>query len=1145
MRRGGRGRRRYWNQNYDNETPVTSRPPGLRGKELGLYYRDRNKQNNLNNYTINFAIPPHVVTQAKEIIRNITNIEEGKVFKNKLKAVFNNSAIFAENQNNSIENDIKKDKTKQSVVLPDYLPFKLEEESPFKYPDAPNAKKTTGESICLTSFTYVTPTIQAKEEVKTEESMSCSSTSSSLKSIKIKEEVKEEEELMSSYATPSTSSFGITQVKKEIETGEEDSMNYSPPHATFSTSSAPDIVKVKTENVDYTSDNDSDFDLLNLRPTNIRYKYSYQDIITGSFEEKLEESLKNHTFIKNDEDAGLNDAFYFEYEEMTNRFQYKEMLTFREKLPAYKMKEELLNIIKNNQVVVISGETGCGKSTQVPQIILDDAMINRTGAYTKILVTQPRRIAATSLADRVSKERGEDIGQSVGYAVRLDTVNARSECSVTFCTTGVLLSDIETNQALIGTSHIILDEVHERDANVDLTMCLLKQIITKRKDLKIILMSATLDSDRLSAYFNGAPLLHIEGLAYPVQDVYLEEIIEMTQYILPDEKPRQKKNHYQKRMQLRDSSDEMSKDILYKADVGPWLDTIRSKIHPQTYRTLLDSRIETLKIDLIYALISYICHQPPGAILVFVPGMAEITKLIKLMEESGRFASQAFKIYPLHSKLATIDQNVIFKRHPPNIRKIIVATNIAETSITIDDVVYVIDSAKVKVKGFKVEKNLSTLTEEWISKANLRQRRGRAGRCQPGICYHLLTSYRAEKLDERPLAELQRSDLLEPVLAMKKLRLGNAALALSKVMDPPNPSTVNWAISHLMQCGALNKKEILTPLGWHLARLPAHPAAGKLLILGALFGCIDRAASVAAVWGFKDPFLLVIGKELEVDAARRAFANGEPSDQVALSEAIIQWEHCTDKRSFAYNNFLSYSTLQLLVEMKEQFCNNLVEMGFLTPGDFRFGRENRNHRNISLFKAIVAAALYPNIASVRWTGLHSLKRPAKPFVRLLEGKVKIHPSSVMSQPLNVRAGLRRLCNNPGHNWLTYWLKQKSANLYLIDVNFVYTLPLMFFGEINISNVENSVEDRIITIGGYKVRCKKEVSRLIFEMRSLLDFVLMNKVIDKSEHAIRHSAFEEGVLNAVIELMTAEDEQADYGDFGDSASDAEAGPSSRK
>ncbi|KAJ8715102.1 hypothetical protein PYW08_005083 [Mythimna loreyi] len=1074
-------RRGNWNRTlYKN-----NRPHGLRGKEIGLYYRDLHMKRNKPkepDFMINLSIPPGVLSSLQKNIELIKKIaQECHIIIPPPKAI-----------------KLAEPKHETSEVFHDESDFK-HETTEFFHDDLDFNNETT--EFFHDEFDF-------------------------------KQQISAQIYRSSSFEGPSTSS-NYKQADEAMEVAEESKVDTQENVNTKLTDNA----EIKQSS--HTSDKRRRDSLKGAGD----YKYGYEDIITGTFEEKLEERLSEGTIVSmgNYPNDTLNETLYENYIRMINCNGYKQMKSFREILPTYKKSKELLNIINNNQVVVISGETGCGKSTQIPQIILDDAIVNKRGANVRILVTQPRRIAASSLAMRVAQERSEPLGISVGYAVRLEGVEPRPRGSIKFCTTGILLADLETDQGLTKFSHVILDEVHERDCHIDISMLILKQVLKKRKDLKLILMSATIDAETLTSYFDDCPMMHIEGLAYPVTDVYLEDILSKLKYI-----PSLDNNSLNKRWQghkLKKKAAIKQRDIQYRAEIAPWLESIKKNLSREVYTALQDPRIEDLNIELIYELIVYICKGEPGSILVFLPGIGEITKLLRKMNNNSYFPKSYYDIYPLHSKLPSLEQHKIFQRPPHHVRKIILATNIAETSITIDDVVYVIDCGKIKYNGLNIEENISTLQTEWISQANLRQRRGRAGRCQPGICYHLLTSYRASKLEERLLPEIQRDSLLEPVLAIKRLRLGKAGEAMSKMPSPPAETTVERAIKHLCQVGALDSNEKLTPLGWHLARLPVHPAAGKLLLLGTLFGCLNRAASVAAVWGFKDPFQLVIGKEKEINEVRRTLALGEPSDHVAMSEAIIQFENCRsyhEKRNYAYENFLAFNTLELLSDMKRQFANNLKQMGFLHNADVTSAWENRNEDNISLFKAIIAASLYPNIATVRWKRRHKVSQYSQSSFKTRtpeDGAIAIHPSSVMSIQRHGGKKLHQVpgCDTSGANWLVYWLKQRSSDLFLIDVTLVYTLPFLFFGELVVSESQDP-SNYCILISNVKVSCAKTTMDLLWQMRSLLDQVLASKIGDSTQHATHMSPFENGVLDAVMELITAEDERAEPIGDDDSESD---------
>ncbi|VVD01214.1 unnamed protein product [Leptidea sinapis] len=930
-----------WKKKYSNRGGKSKwlgengikRPPGLRGREIGMYYKHRSETQPKEKF-INLKIPQCVLNTVDE---NIIAIEK----------------IAA----------------KENISIPD---LRMDFNSKSSQNNHPTIKIEGGEDNAESS--KVTRT--SSNDLNNDASKSMTDDQSSKLSFNN----------INAYA-----------IKEEIEKLEHN------------------LNTVKPESVVELDDSDKDR-FLDLREQN-HFKYGYMDIITGSFEEKLKECINQRILVGNTgpDIVKMNATYQMEYDVMKHQKSYKSMLELREMLPTYKERERILNMVKTNQVIVLSGETGCGKSTQIPQIILDDALCNGKGANLKILVTQPRRIAASSLAMRVAKERAEN-------------VEPRQRGSIIFCTTGVLLAELEVNQGLTSFSHIILDEVHERDTHVDLAMCMLKKILEVRKDLKLILMSATLDADVLSTYFDDCPVVKVEGLAYPVRDVYLEDILELTRYQLKEPFKKIKESNPRK-WRGKGQDTEKESDKQYQTEIGPWLESIKKKIPTHVYNTLNDPRIEDIQIGLIVELLIYICKGEPGAILVFLPGISEISKLIQQMEESNHFPSSLYQIYPLHSKLPTLEQHKIFERPPKNIRKIIIGTNIAETSITIDDIVYVVDCGKIKMSGLNVKENIITLNNEWVSKANLHQRRGRAGRCQPGVCFHLITSHRASLLADRLLPELQRSNLLEPVLTIKKLRLGLAAEAFQLVPSPPAASTVK--------------------------------------------------------------------------ATKREFALGEPSDHMALAEAVMQWEICSDrnKRSFAYDHFLSAHTLHLLVDMKTQLGYNLKCMGFLPSGDvYSSWRIPRNPRKV----------------------------PSITVTCPQDGKVVCHPSSVMAAQFLARPQTqKKLCDNPGANWLVYWLKQRSSDLFLIDVTLVYTLPLLFFGEFAVKDDPKDSLNCLVSIGSINVRVRKDCAERLFKLRYLLDQVLARKVMVGSTHAIKRSQFEEMVLKTVIRVITAEDEQVDY------------------
>lgn len=341
----------------------------------------------------------------------------------------------------------------------------------------------------------------------------------------------------------------------------------------------------------------------------------------------------------------------------------------------------------------------------------------------------------------------------------------------------------------------------------------------------------------------------------------------------------------------------------------------------------------------------------------------EISKLYSIMESSVKFPKSKYLILPLHSQMPTVDQKQIFERPPNGIRKIILSTNIAETSVTIDDVVFVIDCGKIKINNFNVEMKTQTLMPEWVSIANADQRKGRAGRVQPGVCYHLFTKARRMILEKYLKPEILRTRLEDVLLMIKILQLGKAEPFLERLLDAPNPAAVAVSLDLLKQLNALDDNENLTPLGYHLGKLPLGPQMGKMLLLGAIFSCLDPMLSVAAFLDFKDAFQMPLGKEKLVNERKLELSNGHNSDHLLYYEALKQFEQLGNyqRRHFCWEYFLSQNTLNLLSEMKKQFMGYLYELNFVPNTDPKCIECNKNSDNFSLIKAIICAGLYPNV----------------------------------------------------------------------------------------------------------------------------------------------------------------------------------------
>ncbi|XP_021366519.1 ATP-dependent RNA helicase DHX36-like isoform X2 [Mizuhopecten yessoensis] len=809
-------------------------------------------------------------------------------------------------------------------------------------------------------------------------------------------------------------------------------------------------------------------------------------------------------------DPELDRLLMDQAEDRKTNTQFMKMLDFRKKLPSYNKRQEIMEALESHQCLVISGETGCGKTTQVPQFILDDYISRGKGSQCKVICTQPRRISAITVAERVADERGQSVGKEgdIGYSIRLERHLPRKKGSVLYCTTGILLKYLELDPSLRRASHIIVDEIHERDVLSDFLLIILKDLLPKRPDLKVILMSATLNAEQFSNYFNGSPMLHIPGFTYPVKEYWLEDAIQMTGY----QPSQQKKPAFNPRKQKQKCQLEIE-------ETKTWLKTLDpAKYSQSTRRAIENMDMDEVDIELIHRVIHHICFKMDGdgAILVFVPGMAEIKNVNKSLVETPVFNSSNFRIIPLHSMMPTVNQKEVFDRPPPGVRKIIIATNIAETSITIDDVVYVVDCGKIKVKDFEPEINLATLTSQPVSKANARQRRGRAGRVQEGVCFHLYTSHQQESLQDYLLPEILRTPLEELCLQIKLLKLGKIEPFISKAMQQPSPEALHIALVTLRDLKALDENENLLPLGHHLARMPVDPKSGKMILFGAMFGCLDPICTIAASLSFKSAFVTPLGKESEADRAKVKLSDGSQSDHIMLVNAFKGWEKAKRQGTgsqYCWENFLSPSILKQLDGMKGQFGEFLHARRFINTRNPSDRSVNMNSDNENLVKAVICAGLYPNVAKLFKKNIQKYRQV--PF--LLNGernKVYLHPASVNNSNRNFNS-----------SWFIYHKKMKTAQVYLYDTSMVSPYPLLFFGgEIGThrESMDGDMRTKITIDNWISFWANQSTSQMVKDLRQQLDRILEEKIKRPGVTDWSKKSREGAVMCAILELLTTEE-----------------------
>ncbi|KAH9624022.1 hypothetical protein KSS87_008615 [Heliosperma pusillum] len=768
----------------------------------------------------------------------------------------------------------------------------------------------------------------------------------------------------------------------------------------------------------------------------------------------------------------------------------KEISAKRSKLPIASFQDAITSTISAHQVVLISGETGCGKTTQVPQYLLD--YMWASGEACKIVCTQPRRISAISVAERISQERGEDIGDTIGYKIRLETKGSR-QTSVMFCTTGILLrvlvsggadgsqseSSNHSKKVISELTHIIVDEIHERDHYSDFLLTILRDLLPMFPHLRLVLMSATLDAERFSNYFGGCPVIRVPGFTHPVKSFYLEEVLsilktpeknhlnassncaseesnlsEETQVALDEAIETALSNdefeallelissegmseflNYQHsgtgvsplmvfagkgrvgdvctllslgadcRLQAHDGSNALNwalrenqtdtVEILKKHMEGSSTSSVEEQKLVEKYMSFINPEI--VDVVLIEKLLKKICMESQeGAILVFLPGWEDINKTRERLLADAFFKNSSnFLILTLHSMIPPVDQKKVFKRPPPGCRKIILSTNIAETAITIDDVVYVVDSGRMKEKNYDPYSNVSTLQSSWISQASAKQREGRAGRCQPGICYHLFTRLRAVSFPEFQVPEIKRIPIEELCLQVKMLdRNCKVEEFLQKTLDPPVFETIKNAIAVLQEIGAFSHDERLTELGEKLAALPVHPSTSKMLFFAILLNCLDPALTLACASEFRDPFTIPMlpNDKKRADAAKAELASlyGGHSDQLAVIAAFDCWRKAKEKGQearFCSEYFVSSGTMFMLSGMRKQLLSELIRSG-LIPDDT--SNCSMNARDPGIIRAVVVAGLYPKLGK-----LHPRRKGKRMLVETASGdRVSLHPASV-------------------------------------------------------------------------------------------------------------------------------------------------------
>jgi len=678
----------------------------------------------------------------------------------------------------------------------------------------------------------------------------------------------------------------------------------------------------------------------------------------------------------------------------SNFSQSKTLREQREFLPAFAVREDLLRVIRDNQVVIVVGETGSGKTTQLTQFLYEDGY-GKTGM---IGCTQPRRVAAMSVAKRVAEEMDVKLGTTVGYAIRFEDCTS-DETVIKYLTDGILLRESLNEPDLDRYSCVIMDEAHERALNTDILMGLFKKILQRRRDLKLIVTSATMNSKRFSDFYGGAPEFTIPGRTFPVDVMFHRSPVE-------------------------DYVDQAVQQVL--------------AIH---------------------------CGKPAGDILVFMTGQEDIEVTCELVRERLDALNDPPKlsILPIYSQMPADLQAKIFDRAPPGVRKCIVATNIAETSLTVDGIMYVVDAGYSKLKVYNPRMGMDTLQITPISQANASQRSGRAGRTGPGQAYRLFTEKAfKDEMYIQTIPEIQRTNLSNTVLLLKSL--GVRDLLDFDFMDPPPQDTITTSLFDLWALGALDNLGELTDLGRKMNAFPMDPPLAKLLIMSEEYGCSEEMVTIVSMLSVPNVFYRPKERQEESDAAREKFFVPE-SDHLTYLHVYTQWKANGYSDGWCVRHFLHSKSLRRAKEVRDQLLDimKMQKMEMISSGT-----------DWDVIRKCICSGYYHQAAKVKGIGEYINLRTSV--------TVQLHPTSALY-------GLGFLPDYVIYHELILTSKEYMSTVTSVDPHWLADLGGVFY----------SVKEK-----GYSAR-EKRITETEFNRKMEIEAQM---AVDKQREAHRLQAEEE-------------------------------------
>jgi HrpA-like RNA helicase len=618
-------------------------------------------------------------------------------------------------------------------------------------------------------------------------------------------------------------------------------------------------------------------------------------------------------------------------------------------LPVYEQKERILEALKNHQVIIVQSPTGSGKTTQIP-VILHEAGYSAAGV---IAVTQPRRIAALSVSAFIAHQLGTSFPGLVGYKMRFEDKTDPST-RIKIMTDGILLQEMKLDPWMSKYTVVMVDEAHERSLNIDFVLGLLKRVLAGRSDFRVIVSSATMNAEVFSAYFDNAPIVTIDTPVYPITLVY----------------------------------DPLPGGTQGTAAGG----TARSadRWEERRPRVLAENAAELLNLKIAAIIERVLDNRTGGAILCFLSGERAIKDCWKHLLDQP-YANDLW-IVPLYGRLSKEEQERVFDPPPPGKHKLVLSTNIAETSITIPDVSAVIDSGMAKLNHYNPHTFTSSLVETSVSVASCNQRRGRAGRTGPGVCYRLYNRRDFEERPEYTTEEIYRTDLSEVLLRMAELNITD--FETFDFISPPGREGIRSARETLMMLKALNDDNTLSPTGELMARFPLLPRHSRIIVEAILRapGVIQEVLIATAFLSAQSPFLLPAGEETEARDAHRAFREtlGDFASSVTMYHAFLSAQN---RERFCERNYLDFRVMSEIVNIKEQLEQITGNIGIPIPEG---GRRNVQI-NMDDYLCCIAAGMIQFVC---------VRVGRETYSSLTAEHIQIHPGSTLfrTNPLYLVAG---------------------------------------------------------------------------------------------------------------------------------------------